>query len=86
MARNIENAIEWYTGDDTMTVTLSQQKYINRVLQLASNNDSVQIVAKNADGSICAHLPLKALHLMIYRQNTGGFPAVRDIPEADDEP
>ena len=83
MARNIENAIEWYTGDDTMTVTLSQQKYINRVLQLAQNNNSVQIVAKNADGSICAHLPISALHLTIYTSNTKRPPWLPDIPEAE---
>ena len=85
MARNIENAIEWYTGDKTMTVTLSQQKYINRVLQLAQNNNSVQIVAKNADGSICAHLPIRALHLFISTSNTPHASGVGNISEEDAE-
>ena len=85
MARNIENVIEWYTGDDTLTVTLSQQKYINRVLRLAKTNDAVQIVAKNADGSICAHLPIRALHLFISTSNTQRASGVDDISEEDAE-
>lgn len=81
-----DNHIEWITGDDRMTVTLTHRKYINRVLSLAKKyGDQVEIVAENADGSLCAHLPIKALHFMIYAPNTGSFPAVRDILEEDEQ-
>lgn len=61
-----ENVIEWITGDDTISVTLSQQKYINKVKRLAeSHGDKVKILAENPDGSIFAHLPLTALKLNV---------------------
>ena len=81
---NIENAIEWYTGDDHIIVSLSQKKFINRVFYLAQNNDAVKIIAKNADGSIMAQLPINALHLMIYHSIPPRHRGVRDIPEGDD--
>lgn len=81
-----DNHIEWITGDSRMTVTLTQKKHINRVLSLAKKyGDQVEIVAENADGSLCAHLPIKALHLVIYPPNTGGFSAVRDILEEEEQ-
>ena len=66
-----ENVIEWVTGDDTITVTLSQRKYISKVRKLAAKWPSlVSILAENADGSILAHLPLKALKLSITPHRT----------------
>ena len=83
--KNNENAIEWLTGDDTLTVSLTQKRFINRMRKLAKSNDAVQIVAENADGSICAHLPIKALHLFISAPNTGSYPAVDDLLEEDED-
>ena len=83
--KNIENMIEWLTGDDTLTVSLTQKRFINRVRKLSKANDAVQIVAENADGSICAHLPIKALHLFISGPNTGSYPAVDDLLEEDED-
>ena len=61
-----ENHIEWYTGKDTMTLSLTQKKYINKVMKLKEKfPDRVEVI-ENVDGSICAHLPVKALHLQIY--------------------
>lgn len=61
-----ENVIEWITGSETLTVTLTQQKYITKVEKLAEKwPDMVEIVSRNTDGSILAHLPLKALKLSI---------------------
>lgn len=66
MAEVKENGIEWLTGQDTISVTLSQKKYVNKVKALAKKYpDSVQILYENKDGSIFAHLPLKALKLNI---------------------
>lgn len=70
MAELKENAIEWITGQDTISVTVSQKKYVNRVERLAKKfPDLVQIKARNDDGSIFAHLPLKALKLNITVSN-----------------
>lgn len=58
MAEISENNIEWYTGDDTVTLSFSQKKYASKVLRYANSRSDVQIVAQNEDGSICAHIPL----------------------------
>lgn len=84
--RNIENAIEWLTGQDTITVSLTQKRFINRVRKLAKKYPkSIEIVAENNDGSIMAHLPINALHLSIRTANTGSFPSLSDIPEEDED-
>ena len=72
-----ENSIEWYTGEKTCTVSFSQQKYVNRIKRMAeTHGELVEIVAENPDGSITAHIPLRALHLTIYRPNRGSFAGV----------
>jgi len=65
-----ENNIEWLNGQQTVTVTLSQGRFINKVKKLAETNSAVQIVAENKDGSICAHLPLKYIKISAPRQMT----------------
>lgn len=70
MAELKENVIEWITGEDTISVTLSQTKHINKVERLAKKYpDLVQILKRNSDGSIFAHLPLKSLKLNIITNN-----------------
>ena len=59
-----ENVIEWITGEDTITCTFTQKKYINKVRKLAEKQPClVSILKENRDGSILCHLPLKALKL-----------------------
>ena len=83
MADFKENAIEWLTGDDTISVSLTQKKYINKVKKLAIKHPNlVSILAENIDGSIFAHLPLKALKLSIIIPKEQGF---SDIDEVEDE-
>ncbi len=65
-----ENNIEWLNGQQTVTVTLSQAKFINKVKRLAEQREDVEIVAENSDGSICAHLPLKFIKISAPRQLT----------------
>ena len=66
MAELRENSIEWLNGQDTVTVSFSQKKYINKVKKLAEKHpESVVILAENDDGSIFAHLPIKAVKLSI---------------------
>ena len=74
MADLRENCIEWLNGDDTITVTLSQKKYITKVEKLAVKwPELVTICDRNADGSIVAHLPLKALKLSIISTENRDF-------------
>ena len=56
-----ENNIEWITGDNTMSITLTSQRHITRIRKLAERKpEEVKIVA-NKDGSIYATLPLSYL-------------------------
>ena len=65
-----ENVIEWLNGQQTVTVTFSQPRFINKVKKLAEVHSEVKIVAENSDGSICAHVPLKFIKLSAPRQMT----------------
>lgn len=64
-----ENVIEWYNGQDIMTVTLSQKRLINKVMKLAKEYPSeVRIDRVNDDGTVLAHLPLKYLRFSRPRE------------------
>jgi hypothetical protein len=64
---NNENAIEFLRGAETATVTFSQGRFISKIRKLAEKHpDKVQIVAENKDGSIVAHIPVKAIHINIF--------------------
>lgn len=64
-----ENVIEFLKGEKTITVTFSQRKYITKVKNMAKQYpNQVEILAENEDGSLCAHLPLNALHLYISKK------------------
>lgn len=59
MADFQENMIEWITGQNRATLSLSQRRTITRVKKLAEQYpDEVQIVAENQDGSVCVHMPV----------------------------
>jgi len=54
-----ENSIEWITGEDTATVTLSQLKFINLVMKLAeADPEAVEIIEtpEHNDGYLVAHI------------------------------
>ena len=56
---SIENVIEWINRQDTVTFTISQRKYKNRVEKLAKEYPGeCRIVTRNADGSLVAKMPL----------------------------
>ena len=59
-----ENAIEWYLGEKTMTVTLTQRKLINKLMRYADRYpEEVQIKKVNEDGTVLMHVPLSYLKL-----------------------
>lgn len=68
-----ENGIEWLTGQDRVTFSFSQKKYINKVKNLAKTHENEVDFVENEDGSITGHLPLKAVKLSIIHPKNGGF-------------
>ncbi len=61
-----ENAIEWIKNSEVATVTFSQGRYISKIKKLAEKYpDKVQIRHENKDGSIVAHIPVKAIKINI---------------------
>ena len=59
-----ENCIEWCRGQEQATLTLTQRKTITRVEKLAvSRPEECQIVRKNPDGSIVAHIPVSWIRI-----------------------
>lgn len=64
-----ENVIEWITGDDTIAVTVSQKKFVNKIRRLSLTDENVVILASNKDGSIFAHLPISYLKLSPKRKD-----------------
>ena len=74
MAEPRENHIEWYSGADTMTLSLTQARYITRVRRILKKNPLLwEIVAENPDGSICAHISLRCLVVADFGLKTGGM-------------
>lgn len=65
MEKNKENAIEWLTGQDMITLSLTQQRYITKVRKLKKKFPKLVKIKTNPDGSIFAKLPLSALKLNI---------------------
>ena len=65
MSKNTENAVEFLVGDSTCTVTFTNQKHVNRIKKLyAKDKESFSYFVENADGSICAKIPLSWLRIM----------------------
>ena len=59
MDRCIENVIEFLENQQRATVTFSRGRYKTRIRKLAkSRSEECQIMAENADGSLCAHIPV----------------------------
>ena len=68
---NNENCIEWLNNQKEITLSLCQEKWINKIKKLHINNpDDVEIIAENVDGSICAKLPISFLKISPPRQVT----------------
>lgn len=61
-----ENCIEWITGDERVTLTLSQKRFITKVRKLADKNpDEIKIEHTNKDGSIVCSMPLRAIKISL---------------------
>lgn len=63
MAENKENCIEWLTGQNMITLSLTQERMINKVRKLKQKFPDEVKIKTNKDGSICAKMPLSYLKL-----------------------
>ena len=79
-----ENVLEFYKGSKVATVTLCAKRYINRVKKLAQKfPDEFEVVAENEDGSIVAHIPVKAIKIN-YTKREDLLPFEPDDDTEDD--
>lgn len=58
-----ENVIDWLTGDDKVTLSLTQEKYRNRIKKLAEQYPDEVDYMVNSDGSVFAHVPVSWLKI-----------------------
>lgn len=80
-----DNALEFVKGSKVATATLSSRKYINRVKKLATKfPEEFQIITENEDGSIVAHIPVKAIKINYTKKDTIPFEA-EDLEDVDEE-
>lgn len=71
MSDNNENVIEFLRGQQTATVCFSQQRFVNRIIELAKNYPQVCVIKDiNNDGSIVAHIPVEWVKIRPPRQMT----------------
>jgi hypothetical protein len=69
MDKCIENVIEFIKDSDRATVTFSQGRYKSRIRKLAEKcPGECEILAENADGSLCAHIPVSWVKINPTRQ------------------
>lgn len=74
-----KNIIEWISGSDIITVSFTQKRYVNKIKKLANDwPELVDIIEESENGSIYAHLPLKALKLFILPPQLKGFTKKED--------
>lgn len=73
MSDNNENVIEFLKNQQTATVCFSQQRFVNRIMELAKNYPQVCVIKDmNNDGSIVAHIPVEWVKIRPPRQMTEG--------------
>lgn len=66
-----ENCMEWHKDQEQATLTLSQRRIISRVEKLAASRpEECQIIARNPDGSVCAHIPVSWIRINPKRELT----------------
>ena len=66
-----ENAIEWITGENKATITISQTKYINQVLKLKEkDSESVEIVKmpEDNDGYLFGYIDVNRVRIAPKRK------------------
>jgi hypothetical protein len=64
-----ENVIGWYKDSEIATVTFSQRRYISKIKKLAEKYPDDVKILENADGTILAYIPVKAIHISITQMS-----------------
>lgn len=65
MPRNMENCVEFISGDMTCTASFTNQKHVNSMKKLyEKNKEEFSYLVENADGSICTKFPLSWLRIV----------------------
>lgn len=61
-----EGCVNWVDVDDIVSVTAYERKMIRQIYEIHEKHpDEVTIVAVNDDGTVCAHMPKKYVHVSI---------------------
>src|SRR5574344_488048 len=61
---NKENCVEFISGEHYCTVSFTNKKHINRIKKLyEERKDEFKYLVENPDGSVCAKIPLKWVHI-----------------------
>ena len=56
---NVENVIEFTKDSERATISFSQGRHKSKIRKLATDRpEGCPIVSENADGSLCAHIPV----------------------------
>lgn len=71
----MENVIEFLQNSETASVTLSQKRYITKLVK--RHPDQAQILAENPDGTIFARIPVSWVKI--------GPPRVQRLPMDENE-
>lgn len=61
MERNLENSVEFLTGDKTAAVSVTNRRFVNRLQKLFNDGEHGQEMLRfteNADGSLYCVIPL----------------------------
>ena len=69
MGETKENVIEWIKDNPIATVFFTQKRMKTRIRKFAKEiPEECQIVAENADGSLCAHIPVRWIKISPVRK------------------
>ena len=63
-----DKVIEFSTDENAATLLLHKKKYVNRIKKLAESRPDEVGLSVNADGTICATIPLKWIKISPPRQ------------------
>lgn len=59
MEKYTETVVEFYDGNNHLTVSTGKRKYVNKIKRLAEANPDIIKYIENEDGSVCATMPIE---------------------------
>lgn len=72
MERNLENAIEFFSGEKTATLSLTNKRFVNRLKRLFESEHGEEMLrfTENSDGSVYCVVPLRWIRISPPRKMT----------------